>query len=204
LFAAALVALPAWPAHAASATTPTGDFVVGGGTTAKFVIPGVPVPVSYQNIVIDAHSDPSGANAGGTVSFEAAAFAGSTPSLVIAVGGPVTCLAVSGNDALIGFNDVASIFPAGPSVIHVIDNGSSGSSPDEFFSDPIPTDCGETPAGLDGGTIQSGDIVVHDAVVPTSRPQCLRGGWQQFVDDEGQPFSNQGRCIAFVATHPTP
>jgi len=200
LFVAALVAIPAWPAHAAITTAPTGDFVTGGGTTAAFTISSIPLPVRYQNIVIDAHSDPSGAHAGGTVSLGVAALSGSVPSLLFTVGGPVTCLAVSGNDALIGFNDATF----GPSVIHVIDNASSGSPPDEFFFGVRPTNCGETPGGLFGGALASGDLVVHDAVVPTAIPQCYRGGWQHFVDDAGQPFRNQGLCVAFVARHPMP
>ena len=204
VFAAALIALPALPAHAATATTPSGDFVVGSGTTADFIIPSIPLTVRYQNIVINARSDPSGANASGIVSFEVAAIVGSVHSVLITVGGPVTCLAVNRNDALIGFNNVTSVLAPGPALIHVIDNSSSGSPPDQFFSDPSPTACGETPAGLDGGPVVSGDLVVHDAVVPTARMQCYRGGWQQFVDDAGHPFRNQGRCVAFVATHSTP
>ena len=34
--------------------------------------------------------------------------------------------------------------------------------------------------------------------VPTSKDQCKNGGWQQLVDDHGQPFRNQGQCVAWV------
>jgi hypothetical protein len=205
LFAILLVLVPAATANAATATTPTGDFVVGGGATVDFTIPpGIPFPIRYQNIVMDAHSDPSGANAGGTVSLEVAELVGSVHSVLAYVSGPVTCLTVSGNDALIGFDAVSNGIPLGPSAIHVIDNGASGSPPDEFFADPVSTTCGETPAGLHGGALVSGDLVVHDAVVPTSISQCFRGGWQQFVDNTGKPFGNQGACVAFVATHTRP
>jgi len=91
----------------------------------------------------------------------------------------------------------------GPVAVHVIDNGSSGSRPDEFFSDPISpsTSCAEVPPGLAGGPLVLGDLVVHDAVVPTSKQQCYRGGWQHLVDDDGKPFHNQGQCLVLVATH---
>jgi hypothetical protein len=201
--ALALVAVLARSARAATAAAPTGDFAVGGGTTVTFPYAIVEGLFRYQNIVVDAHSDPSGANAGGTVSFEFALVGSSTSSVLFTIGGPVTCLAVSGNDAIIVFNDVTSGF--GPVVVHVIDNGSSGSRPDEFFSDPISpsTNCAEIPPGLHGGPLVSGDLVVHDAVVPTSTQQCHRRGWQHLVDDNGKPFRNQGLCVAFVATHRT-
>jgi hypothetical protein len=110
LFVAVLVIVAAWPVSVTAAAASTGDFVSGGGTTASFggTIP-LTIPFRLQNIVIDAHSDPTGADAGGTVSFEVAV--ASPPFSVIATpGGPVTCLAVRGNDALIGFNDVTSFF----------------------------------------------------------------------------------------------
>ena len=200
LFAVVLVVVPAWPARATTAAAPLGDFVVGGGTTVTFIEAGI--PFRYQNVVLDVHSDPSGANAAGTVSFEFAAVVDSIPSVVFTIGGPVTCLGIRGNDAVIGFDDVTSGF--GPAVIHVIDNGSSGSPPDEFFSDPVPTTCGDIPTGIHGGQLVSGDIVVHDAVVPTSKQQCIRGGWQHLVDDGGKAFRSQGQCVAFVATHRIP
>jgi hypothetical protein len=203
LLTLALVAVPARSARAATAAAPTGDFVLGGGTTVTFPYVIVEGLFRYQNIVVDAHSDPSGANARGTVSFEFALVESSMSSVLFTIGGPVTCLAVSGNDAMIGFNDVTSSF--GPVAVHVIDNGSSGSRPDEFFSDPISssTNCAEVPPGLHGGPLVLGDLVVHDAVVPASKQQCHRGGWQHLVDDDGRPFRNQGQCLAFVATHPT-
>lgn len=38
--------------------------------------------------------------------------------------------------------------------------------------------------------------------VPASGPRtpddCKDGGWQRWVDDQGQPFANQGQCIQFV------
>jgi len=200
LFVVAVIFISAWPANGGATTTPTGDFVSGGGATVDFIGAGFPA-IRYQNIVIDAQSDPSGANAGGTVSFEVAELAGSVHIVLTEVTGPVTCLAVNGNDAVIGFDATAQGIPIGPSAIHVIDNGPSGSPPDEFFANDVPTTCGESPAGLLGGPLVAGDLVVHDAVVPTSISQCLLGGWQHVVNDAGQPFRNQGLCAAFVRTH---
>ena len=34
--------------------------------------------------------------------------------------------------------------------------------------------------------------------VPTDKEQCKDGGWHNFVDNEGEPFPNQGQCVAFV------
>lgn len=202
LFVAAVISISAWPAHAATTTTPTGDFVTGGGATVDFIGGGVGLPIRYQNIVIDAHSDPSGANAGGTVFFEVAELVGPSVYLVLTeVSGPVTCLTVNGNDAVIVFDATARGFHFGLVPIHVIDNGPSGSPPDEFFANSFPITCGENPTGLLGGPLVAGDLVVHDAVVPTSISQCLHGGWQHVVDDAGQPFRNQGLCVTFVRTH---
>jgi hypothetical protein len=34
--------------------------------------------------------------------------------------------------------------------------------------------------------------------VPTDKDQCKHGGWQNLADDQGEPFKNQGQCVAFV------
>lgn len=34
--------------------------------------------------------------------------------------------------------------------------------------------------------------------MPTSKGDCKNGGWKNFGDAEGNPFKNQGQCIAFV------
>ena len=115
--------------------------VTGGGSTADGF---------FTAISVDADSDPSGANVGGTVSF--------TVLGAINVGGPVTCLAVDGNRAIIGFNDVTS--GIGPIAVEVVDNGSTGTPPDTFFADPMPTDCLSDPSLVSGGPLGSGDLVV--------------------------------------------
>lgn len=39
--------------------------------------------------------------------------------------------------------------------------------------------------------------------VPTDKAQCKDGGWQNFADDQGQSFLNQGQCVSFVEPTPT-
>ncbi|HEY8543983.1 MAG TPA: hypothetical protein VIL36_03005 [Acidimicrobiales bacterium] len=33
---------------------------------------------------------------------------------------------------------------------------------------------------------------------PTSTDDCMDGGWQHLVDDEGRPFANQGQCVSYL------
>ncbi len=35
---------------------------------------------------------------------------------------------------------------------------------------------------------------------PTDKGQCKKGGWQDVVDGNGQPFKNQGQCVKYVNT----
>jgi hypothetical protein len=35
---------------------------------------------------------------------------------------------------------------------------------------------------------------------PTSKDQCKNGGWQNYADQNGHPFKNQGDCVSYVAT----
>jgi hypothetical protein len=53
------------------------------------------------------------------------------------------------------------------------------------------------------GTIHIDNISVNNAVVgdptsPTTKDQCKNGGYQNYTDDNGNPFRNQGQCVAFV------
>jgi len=34
--------------------------------------------------------------------------------------------------------------------------------------------------------------------VATNKDQCKDGGWRNLVDDQGEPFRNQGHCLSFV------
>jgi hypothetical protein len=163
----------------ASAQGAAENTVTGGGSTADGF---------FAGIAVDAHSDASGANAGGTVSFSLLG--------LFNISGPVTCLAVNGNQAVIGFNDVTSGF--GPSTVVVVDNGSTGTPPDTFSADLVPTDCLSEPSLPASHPFGSGDLAVHGALPLISKEQCKVGGWQNLTDPEGQPFKNQGACIKFV------
>jgi len=165
----------------AQSATLAEDSAVGAGSTGGL----------FSSIVVDARSDPSGANPSGIVSLVVFG--------TLLVGGPVTCLAVDGNVALIGFNDTTSGF--GETQALVVDNGDSG--PDVFGAAPSPgvTDC-SSQVSLPLETLITGDFVVHDAAPLTARQQCFNGGWQQYTNAQGQPFRNQGQCVAFVEGKP--
>ena len=48
------------------------------------------------------------------------------------------------------------------------------------------------------GTLQIGNCTPPPPPTPTSKTQCMNGGWQSFA------FKNQGECIAFVNRGPKP
>ena len=53
---------------------------------------------------------------------------------------------------------------------------------------------------LEGHGTVSGSIDVGPPL-PTSIGDCLHGGWRNVGDDNGQPFKNQGTCVAWVVRH---
>jgi hypothetical protein len=169
---AILSALAPSPAHAA----PAGDSVA---------ITGAPVITSlYTIFTLDARSTPNGENPTGQVRFDA--FGGS-----LHLNGPVTCLSVTGDTAIIGFHDE----PADATVtLRVVDD-----TPDTFDVISIersPTDCSPGGPTQFEDFVQSGDIVVTEAPpLPTSKDQCKGGGWRAYG-----VFKNQGDCVSFVAT----
>jgi hypothetical protein len=175
LVAAAAVLATALPTGAA-AQVPTQDSVSGSGV-ARTV--GTDVTFDFQ---IDAHSGPSGENPGGQVTFR------SRTDGSIFFSGPVTCLAVNGNFAILNvdsaqFNAVGMEVTDSPSgdLIRAIPTGTSSCSP--------------IGAAVDFEVI-SGDVVVTDAApLPTSKNQCKNGGWRAY-----RVFKNQGDCVSFVAT----
>jgi hypothetical protein len=134
---------------------------------------------------LSATSGPSGENPSGLVSYTA--FNGA-----ISQEGPVTCLAVSGNTAIVTFTDQVGGF--GSTKIQAVDG-----QPDTFDLLSVlgsPTDCSPgVPSGL-GGPVSGGNILIVDAPpLPTSTDQCKNGGWRNFPG-----FKNQGDCVSFVAT----
>jgi hypothetical protein len=107
---------------------------------------------------------------------------------------PVQCLNVQGNAATIGFE-------RGPSLAFLLRVQDLGEGEDRLgvTSHPHPPVCPAPEPFIANLGIISGDIVVHDArPTPTSTAQCKAGGWRNPVDDEGQPFKNQGQCVSFV------
>lgn len=56
--------------------------------------------------------------------------------------------------------------------------------------------------GLGAATVHG--TVAGTLTVPPRAPDdaedCRHGGWRELVDDQGRPFANQGRCIAWVTT----
>jgi hypothetical protein len=173
-----VVALGVPAGATAMAPVPPQDFVVGGGEVGIF-----------HEIAIDARSDPLGGDPSGTVSFVVDANVGGQP-VRLRFEGPPTCLAVEGNRAVI-------VFPTfiAPIKVVVVDNGSTGSLADEFGAILFATTGCSDATGVAVSPLSSGDIVVRDA---PSKAQCLDGGWRNYTDATGQPFKNQGVCIAFA------
>ena len=170
-FAAVATALVAQGAMAQVAE----DSVAGRATTDFF----------FQTIEIDARSGPTGENPTGTAFF--------TDPAGERLGGPVTCLAIDGNTALIVVEE-PDFLGVGFLAMHVVDNSATG-LPDTFLALPTaaPDDCSPLNGLL---PIASGDLAVIDAPgLPTSKDECKNGGWRTYG-----VFKNQGDCVSFVAT----
>ena len=147
---------------------------------------------SATDIEVDAFSGPAGENPGGTVSFVAGG--------ILPISGPVSCLDVSGNTAVM---TVDGPFPSAPGftafLVRLVDNGGSGQDVFQYFPDdpevPDALDCHVGSPSYFGGLL-IGRAVVTDAdsqpPAPTAREQCARNGFVQFG------FSNQGQCIKYV------
>ncbi len=172
--------IAAVPGVASASHTPTGapldqDFASGSGTYA-----GDPASIFR----FDARSAPLGENPTGSVYFE---------QLRFFVEGPVTCLIVEDNRAVLGMRVERSNIGVSGLVLSVTDN--RGIGPDLIQIEQASPDPVCTPS-TEEGTPVTGDIVVHDAPgLPTSKDQCKHGGWQSFG-----VFKNQGDCVSFVAT----
>jgi hypothetical protein len=165
---------------------PTGDSASGAGSGCP-PSPGIPRGCLFD-LIFGAEVDPAGGALRG--SFHALVnFGGPTQE----IGGTATCLAVTGNSAVIGFGA-----PGGPSTFYVavVDGG----------PDPLDTfriflaetqGCANQPMG-GGGPLTSGGIEVRDVPLLTSRDQCAQGGYTQWA------FNNQGQCVALVERGPKP
>ena len=145
-----------------------------------------------ESFVFDARSGPSGENPSGSVAWV---------DRVLFMGGPVTCLNVTGNRATIGFQnqeDGAPVLNGG--FLFVEDNGTPGAGRDNVRATLVPAAPAVCPPNTEVynafNLVSSGELAVHDApALPTSKDQCKNGGWRNFPG-----FKNQGDCISFVAT----
>jgi hypothetical protein len=150
----------------------------------------------------NAVSDPGGANPSGQVLYHVGGGLGPT------VQGSVTCLSVSGNTAVIGFQGTQFPFeqPTAPvsGELVVADNGPAKFAPGPPSLDTVavservpstsPPNC-SAPGPLNQGPFRVfGDIIVT-AALPASKEQCKNGLWRDFG-----VFKNQGDCVGFVAT----
>jgi hypothetical protein len=112
---------------------------------------------SASDIEVDAHSGPAGENPGGSVSFT---LLGGTYQ----VSGPVNCLDVSGNTAVM---TIDGPFPSLPGftafIVKVVDNGGNGQDVFQYFPDdpevPEPLDCHEGSTAWFGGTLIGRGVV---------------------------------------------
>jgi hypothetical protein len=57
----------------------------------------------------------------------------------------------------------------------------------------------EQSVDIDNTTVDE-TLFTYEIPTVTTKDQCKNGGWQNFVDDEGNSFKNQGDCVSFVAT----
>jgi hypothetical protein len=199
-FAIAATALMLAGSPLARAQAPVGDSVVG-----EIVQAGLP-PVLFAQAEISASGGPSGENPTGTVTYRTAARQ--------SWDGSVTCLAVTGKTAVVGFSgtvtfggfDDPEISPTS-GLVRVVDGGGPDSGLDSFELAwggvppiPGPTDCSSYPSVFNflGDPIVnvSGDLVVTDAqAFPTTKGQCKNGSWKTYG-----VFTSQGACVSYVAT----
>jgi hypothetical protein len=175
----------ALPGVSGAAQTPTRQLDTATATGNNLITD----DFSSTNIDVDAHSGPSGENPGGRVSFDAGG--------ILPISGPVTCLHVSGNTAVM---TVEGPFPSRPGfsafTVRLVDNGASGLDRFEYF--PVlpenPVDCRTGSSVYFGGPL-IGRAVVSDAQ-PLPKRECRHGGWKRLG------FKNLGQCIAFVNHRP--
>jgi hypothetical protein len=181
LCVAAFVAVMALPGSAVG-QTPTEDSVVGSGV------------VSNINFDLDAHSGPSGENPTGT------AVLAQVGDFTLRIDGPVTCLTVTGNTAVIGMaNSFGNTALGSAAFIEATDGGAADRIGVQLLFPPTgpPSVCPSS-LGVPGGSfpVTSGNLVVTDAQpFPTTEDQCKNGGWRDFG-----VFKNQGDCVSYVAT----
>jgi hypothetical protein len=144
-------------------------------------------PARPTVFVFDARSGPSGENPTGSVSWL---------EISSTLGGPVTCLTVTGNRATIGFRnqgDFAQSFRGG--FLFVDDGGTPGPGHDSvrgrLTPDPPATCPPNTEVFNEFNDVTTGDLTVTDAP-PATYSQCRQAGWVKFG------YGAHAECIAAV------
>jgi hypothetical protein len=140
LLLAATLALSSVPAALA------GDLDTATATGNNFVID----DFSATDIEVDAHSGPAGENPGGAASFVAGG--------ILPIAGPVSCLEVSGNEAVLTIDGPFSEAPAYSAfLIRLVDNGGNGQDVFQYYPDdpeaPDTLDCREGSPAWFGGKL---------------------------------------------------
>jgi hypothetical protein len=191
--------------HASAAPTPSNqDFAIGSHEAVGSFF--------YFRFEFSARSGSSGEAPSGDFFLE---FGETGRPPTFKIDGPVTCLAVEGNAAVIG---IASSVGGGPGNATVVVHDAAGTQADPqdvigFFTVGGPTGptcpapsslpplfpcCdnfwGSQFLGFLGA--EGTEITVRDAPrLPTTKPECKNGGWKTYGI-----FKNQGDCVSFVAT----
>jgi len=145
------------------------------------------------DIRVDAFSGPSGENPGGEASFGFVIQPELPP-----ISGPVSCLKVTGNTAILRIDGPFSDRPGFLAfIVRLVDNGGGGLDTFEFY--PLfpelgmDLDCETGAPGYFGGSVD-GRVQVTDAPPPpTSKAQCKNGSYAVLG------FANQGLCMSSVA-----
>ena len=169
----------------ASGQSPTSDSVVG---TLTF-----PTPlVGPEQETYEVASGPNGEQAGGEVVVALVDHPGTFLTF------EVTCLAVSGNRAVMGMFRPDPII-GDTALYRLIVDGGPG-RPDAVGVTAAagrPTACATIPIEVDPSLQPvTGDAVVTNAsALPTVTAQCKRGGWRTY-----NVFKNQGDCVSYLAT----
>ena len=106
--------------------------------------------------------------------------------------GPVTCLEVTGNTAIINFQDEGFFKPNTVTLV-LTDNGGNGQDTMSLYTQPTGCASPVFPPVV-SEPLTNGRITVTEAPrLPISKEQCKNGGWKQFG------FANQGQCIKSVS-----
>ena len=142
---------------------------------------------SASAIDVDASSGPSGEDPQGTASFAVLGFHFS---------GPISCLKVTGNVAILEINGPL-LLGVLSMIIRLTDNGGDGRDRFEYYP-VLPEvgqdfDCQTGAPGWFGGPLIGRAVVVDAPPGPGSKADCRNGGWTRFG------FKNQGLCVGAVA-----